>query len=139
LHSFFYFEKPRFRDFVLSAKIESPYTRSEIEKESFGIVLEDDKKTMQIEEFYRKCSGNGKVFYIGDWVSLNVKNRQIYGIVRYFCKFADFRMFVYITQVTLVGIGPPFTVKSFTIGEEIYCLVHCLQEKIKMVAVPNRG
>jgi len=106
-------------------------------EESIGVVLED--KTMQIEEFYRKCSGNGKVFYIGDWVALNVKNRQIYGIVRYFCKFSDFRMFVYITQVTLVGIGPPYTVKSFIIGEETYCLVHCLQEKIKMVAVPNRG
>jgi len=120
--------------FILSGSLENPLKNGCEIKQN---VQEEGDGKVEMEEFYKYCCDGEQTFHIGDWVTLNVNKRTIYGVIRYFFKSSDSRNFVYITELTLVGIGPPYTVKSFIVGEERYYLVNCLEEKIRMVPVPS--
>lgn len=83
-------------------------------------------------EFY-KAGYSGVIYKIGDWIGLRKGQRYHYGIIRYFLKTASSDMYVYVTELTLVGTGPPYSYKSFTYGDETFFSVNCIREHLKML------
>jgi len=93
---------------------------------------ENEDETVQ-EEFYKAGYYDGITYKIGDWIGLHTGQRYNYGIIRYFFKTADSDIYVYVTELTLIGTGPPYSYKSFTYGDEAFFPVTCIHESLKML------
>lgn len=92
----------------------------------------EDSKRIQ-EEFYQACYCDGITYKIGDWIGLKQGQRYYYGVIRYFFKAVTSHIYVYVTELILIGTGPPYSYKSFTFGDETFFSVSSIQEPLKML------